>query len=66
MRMQVQYLASLGGLRIWCCHKMQCWLQVQLRSSVAVAVTKATAVALIRLLAWELPYAMGVAVKRKK
>ena len=38
---------------------------MQLRSSVAMAV-EASAAALIGPLAWELPYAMGVAIKRKK
>ena len=37
---------------------------MQLGSSAAVA--EATAVAPIRLLAWELPYAAGAAIKRKK
>ena len=35
-------------------------------SGVAVAVAVAGAVALIQSLAWELPYASDVAVKRKK
>ena len=38
MRMQVCSLASLGGLRIPCCHELWCRLQTQLRSCVAVAV----------------------------
>ena len=33
MRMWVQSLASLSGLRIQCCHKLQCRLQMQLRCS---------------------------------
>ena len=38
---------------------------MQLRSGVAGAVTQATAAALIHPLAWELPHAAGVAVKKK-
>ena len=36
---------------------------MQLRSGVAVAVTRPAAVALIRLLPWEPPNAVGVALK---
>ena len=38
MSMQVQSLAVLGGLRIQCCHKLQCRSQMQIRSGVAAAV----------------------------
>ena len=38
MRMQVQSLASLSELRIWHCHELWCRSQMQLGSSVAVAV----------------------------
>ena len=38
---------------------------MQLRSGVAVAVAWPAASALIRPLAWELPYAAGVALKKK-
>ena len=38
MRMQVQSLASLSGLRIWHCRELQYRLQMQLGSHVAVAV----------------------------
>ena len=34
----VQSLASLSGLRIWCCRELWCRSQTWLRSSVAVAV----------------------------
>ena len=37
MRLQVQSLASLSGLRIRCCRELWCRLQIQLRSGVAVA-----------------------------
>ena len=39
---------------------------MQLRSGVALAVGRPAAVALIRPLDWELPYATGVAVKEKR
>ena len=38
MRMHVQSLASLSGLRIWCCHEQWCRLQMWLRSRIVVAV----------------------------
>ena len=41
MRMQVQSLASLSGLRVWHCHKLQRRSQMLLRSSIAVAVVQA-------------------------
>ena len=50
MRTQVWSLASLGGLRIWCCCELYCRL---------------VATAPIRLLAWEFPYATGAALKRQ-
>ena len=66
VRMWVQPLASLSGLRIWCYCKMQCSLQMWLRFGVPMAVAYVAAAALIRPLAWELPCAAGVAIKRKK
>ena len=62
MRTQVQPLASLSGLRTW--HFCELWyrLQTRLRSGVAVAVATVP----IRPLAWELPYAVGVSIKKKK
>ena len=38
MGMQIRSLTSLSGLRIRRCHKLQCRSQMQLRSSVAMAV----------------------------
>ena len=38
MRSQVRSLASLSGLRIWCCHELWCRLQMRLGSCAAVAV----------------------------
>ena len=43
MRLQVQYLASLSGLRIQRCRKLWCRSQTQLGSGVAVAVAVAVA-----------------------
>ena len=51
MRMRVHYLASISGLRIWHCHELWCGL---------------VAVASIGPLAWEPPYAVGVALKGEK
>ena len=42
MRTQVQSLASLSGLRIWCCRKQWCRFHTQLRSDMAVAVVQAS------------------------
>ena len=53
----VPSLASISGLRIWCCRELQCRLQTRFRSSDATTLTQP--------LAWEPPYVMGVAIKRK-
>ena len=50
MRTQVRSLAFLSGLRIWCCCKLWYRSQMQLQFDP---------------LAWELPYAAGVALKKK-
>ena len=42
MMTRVQSLASLSVLRIWCCCELQCSLQMQLRSCIAVAVVQAS------------------------
>ena len=49
--------ASLGRLRIQRYHELWCRSQTQLRSRVAAAVVRLTAVAPVQPLAWELPYA---------
>ena len=41
MRMWVRSLASFSGLRIQCCRELCCWLQMWLRSGVAVDVAVA-------------------------
>ena len=37
----VQSLASLSGLRIWCCHELWCRLQMRLGSGVVMAMVEA-------------------------
>ena len=80
MRMWVQSLALLSGLRIWRCHNLQCTNAPRIlcccgcvigcRHSSDLALLwmwrRLAAAALIQPLAWELPYATGVAVKRRK
>ena len=51
MRLWVQSLACISGLRIQCCHEL--W-------------RRPAAVPLIGPLAWEPPYATGAALKRKR
>ena len=58
MRTQVH---SLSGLRIWHCYE-----QMQHGSGGVVAVSRQAAVTPIWPLAWEPPYAPGVALKRQK
>ena len=69
MRMWFQSLALLSELKIQCCCELWCKSQMWLGSHVAVAMVefrRPAAAALILPLAWELPYALGVALKRKK
>ena len=66
MRMQVQSLASLSGLRIQHFSELWCGLQMKLGLCPAMAVTKPAAAALIQLLAWEPPFAECVALKKQK
>ena len=76
MRIQVRSLASLSELRIQRCQELWCRSQMRLGSGVAVAVDlvllwlwiwcRLAVVPPIQPLAWELPYAMGVALKSKK
>ena len=60
MRMRIRSLAFLSGLRIQYYWELWCKLQMQLGSSIAMAV------ALIQPVAWEFPYAAGAALKKKK
>ena len=66
MRTQVWSLVSLSGLSIQHYCKLWSRSQMQLRFGIAVAVVQTSAVALIFPLAWELPYATGVVIQRKK
>ena len=60
MRLQIRSLAPLSGLRIRCCRKLWCRSQMGLGSHIAAATVP------MRPLAWEPPYAEGVALKSKK
>ena len=53
-------------VKVWLCRKLQPRSQVWLRSGVAMAVVYPSDAALIQPLVQELPYAMGVDIKRKK
>ena len=67
MRLWVRSLALLSGLRIRCCHEP--WYRSQTWGSDPVLLwlwLKPAAVALIRRLAWEPPYASGTALEKTK
>ena len=67
MRTQVQSLASLSGLMIWCCQELWCRSQMwQLDLVLLWLCCRPAAVALIWPLTWEPPYVLGVALKRPK
>ena len=59
-------LASLSGLRTRCCCESWCSLQMWLGSRVAVPVAKAGSYSSDSTLAWEPPYTVGAALKKKK
>ena len=65
MRLQVRSLALLSGLRIWHGYELPCRSQTQLGSHVLWLWRRPAVVALVRPLTWELPYASGMALKRK-
>ena len=65
MSMWIRSLASLSDLWIRHCGELWCRLKIPLRSCIAAAIRPATA-ALIWSLAWEFPYAVGVALKSGK
>ena len=64
VRLWGQSLASLNRLRVWHCYELWHGSQMQLGPSVTMGVLKTVAIAPILPLAWELPYAAGVAIKR--
>ena len=54
------------GLRIWHCHELWCRLWMKLESQLLWLWHKPSATALTRPLAWESPYAVGVAKKEER
>ena len=65
MRLQVQSLASLSGLRIWRCCELWCGSQMQLDLVLLQLWHRLAAVAQIRSLAWKPPYAESMAPRSK-
>ena len=60
-------LDSLSGLRIWLCRELWCRLQMRLGSTAWLWLWgRQAATAPVQPLAWEPPYAMGTAHKKKK
>ena len=66
MRTQVRSLASISGLRIWHCRELWRRWQTRLGFGVLWLWRRPVATAPIRPLAWEAPYDVGVALKKKK
>ena len=64
MRMWLQSLALLSGLRIQCCCELHCRLQTWLKSVVAVAVVQASSCSSASTPS--LGYATVAAIKKKK
>ena len=66
MRIQVQSLASLSGLRIQHCCELWCRSHTQLGSGIVMLWCRPAATTLIQPLAWEPPDAASAALKSKK
>ena len=66
MRLRVWSLPLLSGLTIRRCRELWCRSQTRLGSRVAVALAGLVAIAPIRPLAWEPPYAAGEAQEMAK
>jgi len=66
MRLQVRSLALLSGLRIRRCRELWCRSQTRSDPVLLWLWCRLVATAPIRPLAWELPYAMGVALEKVK
>ena len=66
MRLQVRSLASLSGLRIWCCRELCVGRRRGSDPKLLWLWCRPAATALIRPLAWEPPYAVGVALEKTK
>ena len=66
MVLQVRSLALLSGLRIW--HTVSCGVGHRCSSDLILLWLwhRSEALALIQPLAWEPPYAVGVAIKKKQ
>ena len=65
-RMRVPSLVLLSGISIRRCYELWRRLQTWLRSCIAMAGYRLAAAAPIRTQPWELPYAVGVALKSKE
>ena len=65
MRMQVESLALLSGLRIWHCHKLQRRMKMPLSLICCFHAYAAATAAPVGPLAWELPYTKATAIKIK-
>ena len=63
MRLQVRFLALLSGLGIWHCCEL--WCRLQIRSDLTLLWLWCRPAAPIWPLAWEPPYAVDVALKKK-
>ena len=66
MRLQVQTLALLGGLGIQCCRELWVGCRCDSDPELLWLWHRPVATALIRLLAWEPPYATGAALEKTK
>ena len=66
VRMRVWSLASLSGLRIWCCYELCIGCRCGSDSTLLWLRCRPAAAASIRPQAWELPYAAGSTLKSKK
>ena len=66
MRIQVRSLALLNGLKIQCYHELWFGSQMWLDPALLWLWCRLVTAALIQPLGWELPYAVGGALKRQK
>ena len=66
MRFRVQYLASLSGLRVVVSCGVGCRCSLDPELLLVWLWHRPVATTLIGLLAWEPPYAMGVALEKTK
>lgn len=59
-------MVSLNGLRVWSCHKLWHRSQMQLRSSIIVAVAQARSCSSNLIPSPGILYAAGATIKKKK